>query len=132
MPSILVPLHKELRRRLAQGSIPTLQTGFDGDGGGQYSSDAAKRISALHWKVRSLALNGVAQVTERTRDLPSITYMTHLQCSRWISWIELAAEECEPMDMTPLERYKMLDRWAFLFFLPPQYAMGKWVLGLEC
>ncbi|KAL1658983.1 hypothetical protein GGF50DRAFT_66217 [Schizophyllum commune] len=99
VPSILVPLHKELRRRLAQGSIPTLQTGFDGDGGGQYSSDAAKRISALHWKV-----------TERTRDLPSITYMTHLQCSRWISWIELAAEECEPMDMTPLERYKMLDR----------------------
>ncbi|KAL1678164.1 hypothetical protein EV122DRAFT_212497 [Schizophyllum commune] len=105
VPSILVPLHKELKRRLAEGSIPTLQTGFDGDGdghgqaGGQYASDAAKRVRALHWKV-----------TERTRDLPSITYMTHLQCSRWISWIELAAEECEPMDMTPLERYKMLDR----------------------
>uniref|UniRef100_D8Q2G5 Zn(2)-C6 fungal-type domain-containing protein n=1 Tax=Schizophyllum commune (strain H4-8 / FGSC 9210) TaxID=578458 RepID=D8Q2G5_SCHCM len=105
VPSILVPLHRALKRRLAEGSIPTLQTGFGGDGGGpgqgggQYASDAAKRIRALHWKV-----------TERTRDLPSITYMTHLQCSRWISWIELAAEECEPMDMTPLERYKMLDR----------------------
>ncbi|KAL1694117.1 hypothetical protein GGG16DRAFT_31551, partial [Schizophyllum commune] len=105
VPSILVPLHKELKRRLAEGSNPTLQTGFgsEGDehvhGGGQYASDVAKRISALHWKV-----------TERTRDLPSITYMTHLQCSRWISWIELAAEECEPMDMAPLERHKMLDR----------------------
>ncbi|KAI4524823.1 hypothetical protein K525DRAFT_193094 [Schizophyllum commune Loenen D] len=99
VPSILVPLHKVLKRRLAEGSIPTLQTGFDGEGGGQYSSDAAKRMRALHWKV-----------TERTRDLPSITYMTHLQCSRWISWIELAAEECKPMDMAPLERHKMLDR----------------------
>ncbi|KAL1751097.1 hypothetical protein FB107DRAFT_294138 [Schizophyllum commune] len=105
VPSILVPLHKELKCRLAVGSIPTLQMGFDGDGDGhgrgdgQYALDSAKRIGALHWRV-----------TERTRDLPSITYMTHLQCLRWISWIELAAEECEPMDMAPLERYKMLDR----------------------
>ena len=109
VPSLLVPLHKELKRRLAEGSITTMHRGSDGIG--ESTSRTHERIELLHRQVRAMALHAVAQATRRARDLPSLMYMTHLQCSRFAAWIDLFVEECDPGDIPPLERYECLERW---------------------
>ncbi|KAL1727415.1 hypothetical protein EV714DRAFT_253939 [Schizophyllum commune] len=112
VPSLLVPLHKELKRRLAEGSVTTMHRGSDGIG--EFSVDTTsrthERIELLHRQVRAMALHAVAQATRRARDLPSLMYMTHLQCSRFAAWIDLFVEECDPGDIPPLERYECLER----------------------
>ena len=85
------------------------------DGVGEFSVDTTsrthERIELLHRQVRAMALHAVAQATRRARDLPSLMYMTHLQCSRFAAWIDLFVEECDPGDIPPLERYECLERW---------------------
>ena len=46
----------------------------------------------------------------RARDLQSLLYMTHLQCSRSGVWTDLAVDECDPADIAPVERYECLER----------------------
>ncbi|KAL1741970.1 hypothetical protein HDZ31DRAFT_44273 [Schizophyllum fasciatum] len=112
LPSLLVPLHRELKRRLAEGSITVLHRGTDGVG--EYSVDTANRtrarIELLHRQVRSMALHSVAQCTKRARDLPSLPYLTHLQCSRFASWTKLLVEECEGPEISAIERYETMER----------------------
>ncbi|KAL1694116.1 hypothetical protein GGG16DRAFT_47892 [Schizophyllum commune] len=119
VPSLLIPLHQDLKRRLAEGSIEVYQSDPNGVGGycPDTASQARARICSLHRKVRVMALQALSQAMERTQDLPGITYMTHLQCSRWAAWIKLTVDECDPTDISPLERYKMLERMATIIKL---------------
>ncbi|KAL1741973.1 hypothetical protein HDZ31DRAFT_8849, partial [Schizophyllum fasciatum] len=114
-PSLLIPLHRELRRRLAEGSVSVLYRGdeYSIDEGfhvDEYASRARGRVEALHRRVRAMALRSVAEATRRTPHLPSLAYMTHLQCSRFGAWIDLFVRECEPADIAPGERYMTLER----------------------
>ncbi|KAI5895868.1 uncharacterized protein SCHCODRAFT_02537367 [Schizophyllum commune H4-8] len=112
MPSLLVPLHRELRRRLAEGSVSVLHRGTDGIG--EYSLDTTDRtrhrIELLHRQVRAMALHAIASVTKRARDLPSLPYLTHLHCSRFASWTHMLLEECDGDEISIGERYATLER----------------------
>ncbi|KAL1741964.1 hypothetical protein HDZ31DRAFT_44292 [Schizophyllum fasciatum] len=118
-PSLLVPLHHELKRRLAEGSISVLYRGADGLG--EYSIDMTNRtrsrIEGLHRRVRTMAMRTVSEVTKRVPHLPSLAHMTHLQCSRFETWIDLFLHDCEPADITPAERYMTLERMSAIIKL---------------
>ncbi|KAL1678168.1 hypothetical protein EV122DRAFT_290533 [Schizophyllum commune] len=126
VPGLLIPLHHELKRRLAVDS-----TGGAGDAGGVAglnnmngighalpSTDySRRRLELLQRQVRALALRAVVEATRRARDLPSLPYMTHLQNTRFEEWLQMLVDESEGCDISPLERYEALERIADLFKL---------------
>ncbi|KAL1748675.1 hypothetical protein HDZ31DRAFT_29208 [Schizophyllum fasciatum] len=118
-PCLLVPLHRELRRRCEQGSVHGPYGGADGfdDHFFNTTTRAQSRIESLHRRVRFMAMHAVSEVTKRAPRLPSLAYMTHVHCSRFEAWAQLFVSECEPSDMPPLERYLTLERIAAIIKL---------------
>ncbi|KAI5895866.1 uncharacterized protein SCHCODRAFT_02573899 [Schizophyllum commune H4-8] len=132
VPGLLIPLHRELKRRLAAdssggGGDAVGTGGHDGVGGlssmtgighALPSTDyARRRLELLQRQVRALALRAVVEATRRARDLPSLPYMTHLQNTRFEEWLQMLVDESEGCDISPLERYETLERIADLFKL---------------
>ncbi|KAL1746550.1 hypothetical protein HDZ31DRAFT_33918 [Schizophyllum fasciatum] len=112
-PGLLVPLHRELKRRLELGSVGVLQGGADsgtGDGFVDRARCRRSRVESMYRRVRSMAVHATVELQKRGPQLPSLAYMTHIQCTRFAAWTQLFVNDCEPLDMTPLERYVTLER----------------------
>ncbi|KAL1745602.1 hypothetical protein HDZ31DRAFT_36108 [Schizophyllum fasciatum] len=119
-PCLLVPLYRELKRRMEQGSIGVLPEGADpgaGDGFGDAAARTRARIEFLYRRVRSMTIRATGEAQARGPQLPTLAYMTHFPSVRFATWTRLFVDECEAMDMTPLERHTVLEKIAALMKL---------------
>ncbi|TRM58190.1 hypothetical protein BD626DRAFT_512488 [Schizophyllum amplum] len=110
LTGLLVPLHRELKRRLASGSVVVLAEGSGGD----FTADAAHRtrcrIELLHRQVRVITLRAIIEATKRARGLPNLPRLTLMQCSRVTAWVQLLVDECDGTGISPVERYDALEK----------------------